>query len=49
MAGGEAENAERRERKSDVEKNRMEEPLKEVAPNARRIYRGGKKLNKFAP
>ena len=31
MAGGEAENAERRERESDVEKNRMEEPL-EVLP-----------------
>ena len=48
MAGGEAENAERRERESDVEKNRMEEPLEEAAPNARRIYREGKKLNQLA-
>ena len=31
MAGGEDENAKRRERESDVEKNRMEEPL-EVLP-----------------
>ena len=49
MAGGEAENAERRQRESDVEKNRLEEPLEEAAPNTRRIYRGGKKLNEFAP
>jgi hypothetical protein len=48
MAGGEAENAERRERESDVEKNGMEEPLEEAAPNARRIYREGKKLNQLA-
>ena len=38
MAGGEAENAEHRERKSDVEKNRMKEPFEEAAPNAGRIY-----------
>jgi hypothetical protein len=35
---GEAENGERRERQSDLEKNRMEEPDEEVAQNARRIY-----------
>ena len=43
--GGEAE---RRERESNVEKNRMEEPFEEAAPNARRIHREGKKLNQFA-
>ena len=48
MAGGKPENAEHGERESDVEKNRMEEPLKEAAPNARRVYREGKKLNQFA-
>ena len=37
-----------RERESGVEKNRMEEPLEEAAPNARRIYREGKELNQFA-
>ena len=31
-AGGEAENAKRREPESDVEKNRMEEPFEEAAP-----------------
>jgi hypothetical protein len=35
---GEAENGERRERQSDLEKNRMEKPDEEVAQNARRIY-----------
>ena len=40
IAGGVAENAERREREPDVEKNGMEEPLAEAAPNARQIYRG---------
>ena len=49
MAGGEDENAKRREPESDVENNRMEEPLEEAAPNARRIYREGKQLNEFAP
>ena len=49
MAGGKAENAKRRERESDVEKNRMEEPFEETAPNARRICREGMKLNEFAP
>ena len=39
MAGGEAENAERRERESDVEKNRMEEPFEEAAPNAGQYMR----------
>ena len=48
MAGGKPENAEHGERESDVEKNRMEEPLEEAAPNARRVYREGKKLNQFA-
>jgi len=38
-AGGEAENAKRREPESDVEKNRMEEPFEEAAPNTHRIYR----------
>jgi hypothetical protein len=42
MAGGEIENAERRERESDLEKNRMEQPDEEAAENARRIYRCGK-------
>jgi hypothetical protein len=36
MAGGEAENAECRERESDVEKNGA---LEEAAQNVRRIYR----------
>ena len=49
VAGGEGENAERCERESDLEKNGMEEPLEEAAQNARRIYRGGNKLNEFAP
>ena len=49
MARGEAENAERRECESDVETNRMEEPLEEAAPKARQISREGKKLNEFAP
>ena len=49
MTGGEAENAERRERESDVEKNGMEKPLEEAAQNACRIYRGGRKLTEFAP
>ena len=40
MAGAETENAERREREPVVEKNGMEEPLAEAAPNARQIYRG---------
>jgi hypothetical protein len=30
VAGGKAENAERREREADVEKNGMEEPLKRL-------------------
>jgi hypothetical protein len=38
MAGGEVENAERRQREPDVEKNGMEEPLEEAAQNACRIY-----------
>ncbi len=46
VAGDEAE---RRERESDVEKNRMEEPFEDAASNARRIYRGGKKRNELAP
>jgi hypothetical protein len=33
------ENAERRQRELDVEKNGMEEPDEEAADNARRIYR----------
>jgi hypothetical protein len=49
MASGEAENAERREREPDVEKNAIEEPKEEAAENARRIYREGMKLNEFAP
>ena len=40
MAGGKAENPARRERESDVEKNRMEEPT----PNARRTYREKKEV-----
>ena len=40
IAGGVAENAERREREPDVEKNGMEAPLAETAANARQIYRG---------
>ena len=48
MASGQAENAERSEREPDVEKNGMEEPNKEASENARRIYRGEKKLNEFA-
>jgi hypothetical protein len=39
MAGGETENAERREREK-VEKKGMEAPLAKPAPNARQIYRG---------
>ena len=39
MAGGETENAERREREPDVETNGMEAPLAEAAANARQIYR----------
>ena len=39
MARGEVENAERRQREPDVEKNGMEEPLEEAAANARQIYR----------
>jgi hypothetical protein len=39
MASGEVENAERRQREPDVEKNGMEEPLEEAPANARRIYR----------
>jgi hypothetical protein len=46
---GEAENAERRECEPDVEKNGTAEPLEEAAENTRRIYRGGKTLNEFAP
>jgi hypothetical protein len=49
MAGGEAENAERRECQPDVEKNRMAEPLEEAVEKTRRIYRDGKTLNEFAP
>jgi hypothetical protein len=39
MDRGEAENAERREREPDVEKNGMEGPDEDAAENARRIYR----------
>ena len=42
LAGGEAENAERRERELGVENKGMKEPLEEAAENARRIYRGMK-------
>jgi hypothetical protein len=39
QTGGEAEDTERRERESPLEKNGMEEPLEEAAQNARNILR----------
>jgi hypothetical protein len=45
MPGGEAENAEHRERESDLEKNGMEEPLQKATQNAHRIHRGGMNLH----
>jgi hypothetical protein len=42
MAGGETENAERRQCEPNVEKNGMEAPLAKAAANARQIYRGEK-------
>ena len=40
MVDSEAQDAEQRERESDLETNGREEPLQEAAQNARRIYRG---------
>ncbi len=39
MASGEAENAQRRERELNIEKNGKEEPNEETTENAREIYR----------
>jgi hypothetical protein len=49
MAGCEAEDAERRERQSDVEKNGMDAPFQTRLPRTLAEYSGGNKLNEFAP